>query len=144
MVQRMPDERRTAVGLGESPRDPTDDDGEQVHDDELIGTSETKHPQPDPRVRYSAPRISQRLPRLVQGPGIPNEGDVLAGRYRVERVLARTAHEVVLEASHLELAQRVLFRHLTPAASTSPEAVARFQRGARKAREMRSEHAERV
>ena len=144
MVQRMPDERRTAVGLGGSPRDPTDDDGEQVHDDELIGPSDTEHPQPDPQVRYSAPRISQRLPRLVQGPGVPNEGDVLVGRYRVERVLARTAHEVVLEASHLELGQRVLFRHLTAAARTSPEAVARFQRGARKAREMRSEHAERV
>lgn len=144
MVQRMPEERRTAVGLGGSGHDPTDEDGEQVHDHELIGPSDTEHPTPDPRMRYSAPRISQRLPRLVQGPGIPSEGDVLVGRYRVERVLARTAHEIVLEASHLELAQRVLLRHLTPVASTSPEAVARFQRGARKAREMRSEHAERV
>ena len=121
-----------------------DDEGEQVHEHELIGPSETEHPAPDPRPRYSAPRISQRLPRLMQGSDIPNEGDVLVGRYRVERVLGRTPQEVVLEASHLELAQRVLLRHLTAVASTSPEAVARFQRGARKAREMRSEHAERV
>jgi serine/threonine-protein kinase len=143
MVQRMPEERRTSMGLGGSP-DPADDDGEQVRDEELIGPSDTEHPMPDTSVRFSQPRISQRLPRLVQGPGIPNEGDILVGRYRVERVLARTAHEIVLEASHLDLGQRVLLRHLTMVASTSPEAVARFQRGARKAREMRSEHAERV
>jgi serine/threonine-protein kinase len=143
MVQRMPDDRRTSMGLGGS-SDPTDDDGEQVRDDELIGPSETEHPQPETSVRFAPPRISQRLPRLVQGPGVPNEGDVLVQRYRVERVVARTAHEIVLEASHLELGQRVLLRHLTTIASSSPEAVARFQRGARKAREMRSEHAERV
>jgi serine/threonine-protein kinase len=142
MVQRMSDERRTSMGLG-GPPDPSDDDGEQVRDDELIGPSDAEHQQPETSVRYS-PRISQRLPRLVQGPGIPNEGDVLVGRYRVERVVARTAHEVVIEASHLDLGQRVLLRHLTTIASSSPESVARFQRGARKAREMRSEHAERV
>ncbi len=131
------------MGLGGSP-DPADEDGEQVRDEELIGPSDTEHPMPDTSVRFSQPRISQRLPRLVQGPGVPNEGEILVGRYRVERVLARTAHEVVLEASHLDLGQRVLLRHLTLVASSSPEAVARFQRGARKAREMRSEHAERV
>src|SRR4029077_2933762 len=77
------------------------------------------------------------------GPGA-SEGDVLVGRYRVERVISRTPHEVVLEATHLDLGPRVLLRHLSTLASSSPEAVARFQRGARKAREMRSEHAERV
>jgi len=129
------------MGLG-NPPESHDEDGEQVNDDELIGASEPDHVRPEPR--YSSPRISQRLPRLVMGAGPGLEGEILVNRYRVERVVARTAHEVVLEASHLDLGQRVLLRHLTTLASTSPEAVARFQRGARKAREMRSEHAERV
>jgi len=129
------------MGLG-NPPEPRDDDGEQVSDEELLGPSESEHPRPEPRL--SSPRISQRLPRLVMAAGLGSEGDILVNRYRVERVVARTAHEVVLEASHLDLGQRVLLRHLTTLASTSPEAVARFQRGARKAREMRSEHAERV
>jgi serine/threonine-protein kinase len=62
----------------------------------------------------------------------------------VERVIASTTHEVVVHARHLELGQRVVLRFLTAAASASPEAIVRFQRGARKAREMRSEHGERV
>jgi eukaryotic-like serine/threonine-protein kinase len=140
MAQRTADERRTSMGLG-NPPDLNDEDGEQVHDEELMGPSDTEHPQPDPRL--SSPRISQRLPRLMMGGG-SSEGDILVNRYRVERVLSRSAHEVVIEASHLDLGQRVLLRHLSTLASTSPEAVARFQRGARKAREMRSEHAERV
>jgi serine/threonine protein kinase len=143
MVQRMADDRRTSMGLGGPHQELSDDDGEQVRDDELLGSAEAES-QPSPSVRLSAPRISQRMPRLATGAGVASEGDILVNRYRVERVISRSGHEVVLEASHLDLGQRVILRHLSPLASASPEAVARFQRGARKAREMRSEHAERV
>jgi eukaryotic-like serine/threonine-protein kinase len=131
MVYRMPQDD----GLGQNA-----DDGDVVGDDELL----TSQPDASPRFesRTSFPRLSQRVRRSL-GPGL-DTANVLVGRYQVERVVARTAHEVIVQAIHLELAQRVLVRYLTPEASASPEAVARFQRGARKAREMRSEHAERV
>ena len=139
----MTNERPPVANVG-GPHDFADDDGEEVTDEELMGTEEPSSHNTDVPQRFSVPRISQRMPRVSVGGGVANEGDILVGRYRVERVLARTQHEVVLEASHLDLGQRVLLRHLSPLASTSPEAVARFQRGAKKAREMRSEHAERV
>jgi serine/threonine-protein kinase len=71
-------------------------------------------------------------------------GDVLAGKYLVEQVAGRSGPEMVLVARHLELEQRVRIRYLLPDPSLSPDAIARFQRGARKARDMRSEHAERI
>jgi serine/threonine protein kinase len=140
MTQRIVDQRSTDVGLG-IPADSPDGEGTELNDDELMPQNEAETA---PRLRASLPRITQRPPRLSLVDGPASEGEILLGPYRVERVVARTAHEIVVEASHLHLRQRVILRHLTAAASASPEAVARFQRGARKAREMRSEHAERV
>jgi serine/threonine protein kinase len=142
MAQRIIEQRSTTVGLGVEPANFPDGEGEVVADDELMGPGESEPVSAAPGPRRSMPRISQRVPRLSLHGGA--EGEILVGRYRVERVVSRTPQEVVMEASHLDLGQRVLLRHLTALASTSPEAVARFQRGARKAREMRSEHAERV
>jgi serine/threonine-protein kinase len=141
MVQRMAEQRTTNLGLGHPP-DVSDEDGEHVHEDELFSGENASRPNAAPR--FSAPRLSPRLPRPSLRSDDPCEGQIVVNRYRVERVISRTPQEVVFEASHLELGQRVLLRHLSVLASTSPEAVARFQRGARKAREMRSEHAERV
>jgi len=141
MAERTADQRTNTVSLGSTPSAP-DDDVETVSDDELIAGAEDSAPSAAPR--FSSPRISQRLPRLSLPSDDLFEGQVLAHRYRVERVISRTSHELVIEAVHLELGQRVLLRRLSTQASTSPEAVARFQRGAKKAREMRSEHAERV
>jgi eukaryotic-like serine/threonine-protein kinase len=144
MAQRIFEQRPTTIGLGVERAEFPDEEGDDVADDELIGPSDPEASVP-PAPRHASPRISQRLPRLaLGGGGFPGEGEILVGRYRVERVVSRTAQEVVMEASHLDLGQRVLLRHLSALASTSPEAVARFQRGARKARELRSEHAERV
>lgn len=72
------------------------------------------------------------------------EGEILAGRYRVQQCLGRTGNEIVVIARHLELGQRVLVRYLSPLAMEIPEVVLSFQRAARKAFELRSEHAERV
>ncbi len=144
MAQRIIEQRATTIGLGVERAEFPDGEGDVVDDDELIGASDPEASVP-PAPRRSVPRISQRLPRPSIGAGgAASEGEILVGRYRVERVVSRTANELVVEASHLDLGQRVLLRHLSALASTSPEAVARFQRGARKARELRSEHAERV
>lgn len=110
------------------------EDGELVHDDELLSSQVDSGPPPEPMSLRS--RRTVRLGSRV--------GEILVGRYQVERSISRTPREIVLLARHLELGQRVVLRHLTLEATASLEAVQRFQRGARRAREMRSEHAERI
>ncbi|MFO7180346.1 MAG: protein kinase [Pseudomonadota bacterium] len=69
---------------------------------------------------------------------------MLAGKYRIERVLGEGGMGVVVAAYHLQLEERVAIKFLLPAALESPEAVARFTREARAAVKIRSEHVARV
>jgi serine/threonine protein kinase len=71
-------------------------------------------------------------------------GDLLAGKYRVERVLGAGGMGVVVEARHIELEQRVALKFLLPHAVTSSEATARFLREARAAVRIQGEHVARV
>lgn len=72
------------------------------------------------------------------------EGDVLAGKYRVESVLGRGGMGVVVAARHLQLDERVAIKFLLPAALKQPEAVTRFIREAKAAIRIKSEHVVRV
>jgi hypothetical protein len=72
------------------------------------------------------------------------EGEVLAGKYRIERVLGRGGMGVVVAAHHVQLAQRVALKFLLPEACANGEAVARFLREARAAVQIQSEHVARV
>jgi eukaryotic-like serine/threonine-protein kinase len=72
------------------------------------------------------------------------EGEVLAGKYRVERVLGVGGMGVVVAAYHLMLDRRVAVKFLLSEAQTNPEVVARFARGARAAVKIESEHVARV
>ena len=71
-------------------------------------------------------------------------GDVLGGRYRVERVIGSGGMGVVVAAHHLLLDERVALKFLRPDAVRDPEAVARFIREARAAVRIKSEHVARV
>lgn len=71
-------------------------------------------------------------------------GDVLVGKYRVERVLGAGGMGVVVAAMHLELQELVAVKFLHPEAIESPEAAARFLREARVAVKIRSENVARV
>ena len=71
-------------------------------------------------------------------------GDVLAGKYRVERVIGRGGMGVVVAARHLQLDERVAIKFLLPSALANEEAVARFDREARAAVKIKSEHVARV
>ncbi len=71
-------------------------------------------------------------------------GDVLAGKYRVEHVLGVGGMGVVVAAHHLQLDERVALKFLLPAALSNPEAVSRFEREARAAVKIKSEHVARV
>ncbi len=76
--------------------------------------------------------------------GVVEEGEVVAGKYRVERVLGVGGMGVVVAARHLQLDERVALKILTPAALASAEVVARFEREARAAVKIKSEHVARV
>ena len=72
------------------------------------------------------------------------EGDVLAGKYRVERVLGIGGMGIVVAATHLQLDQRVALKFLLPEALASKDIVERFAREARAAAKIESEHVARV
>src|SRR6188768_2820966 len=72
------------------------------------------------------------------------EGHVLAGKYRIERVLGRGGMGLVVAATHLQLGERVALKFLLPEALHNSEAVARFEREARAAVRIKSEHVARV
>ena len=79
------------------------------------------------------------------GPGSPvQEGDILAGRYRVERVLASGGMGVVVAATHIGLGQKVALKFLLPSVLSSQDAAARFDREARAAALLKSEHITRI
>jgi tRNA A-37 threonylcarbamoyl transferase component Bud32 len=71
-------------------------------------------------------------------------GQVLAGKYRVDRVLGRGGMGVVVEARHVQLEERVALKFLLPDYAQVPEASARFLREARAAVKIKSEHVARV
>jgi serine/threonine-protein kinase len=71
-------------------------------------------------------------------------GDVLAGKYRIERVLGAGGMGVVVAATHLQLDEPVAIKFLQPEALKDGGVVARFLREGRAAAKIRSEHVARV
>jgi serine/threonine protein kinase len=71
-------------------------------------------------------------------------GDILANKYRVDRVLGVGGMGVVVAAYHLQLEETVALKFLRPEALGDAEAVARFAREARAAVKIKSEHVARV
>jgi eukaryotic-like serine/threonine-protein kinase len=71
-------------------------------------------------------------------------GDVLAGKYRVDRILGVGGMGVVVAATHLQLDQRVALKFMLPQGLKLPALVERFAREARAAARLRSDHVARV
>jgi serine/threonine-protein kinase len=71
-------------------------------------------------------------------------GDVLAGKYHVERVLGAGGMGMVVAARHVQLDQNVAIKFLLPHMLANPEAVARFSREAKAAVRITNEHVARV
>jgi tRNA A-37 threonylcarbamoyl transferase component Bud32 len=80
----------------------------------------------------------------VVGNQTPQIGDVIAEKYRLEKVAGEGGMGVVYAAEHLVLKQRVAVKILLPGAATSAAAVERFSREARAAAKINSEHVARV
>jgi eukaryotic-like serine/threonine-protein kinase len=72
---------------------------------------------------------------------LPKSGDVVAGKYRIEKVIGRGGMGTVFAARHDELGQTVAIKMLHSAA---PTASARFQREAQISAQLLSEHTARV
>jgi serine/threonine-protein kinase len=71
-------------------------------------------------------------------------GAVLAGKYRVDRVLGQGGMGVVVQAMHLQLHQPVAMKFLLPEVLGSQQVVQRFLREAQAAVRLKSEHVARV
>jgi len=71
-------------------------------------------------------------------------GSQVVGRYRVVRILGAGGMGTVVEATHLQLAQRVAIKFLLPNLCSQRDAVTRFLREARATVQIESEHVARV
>ncbi len=80
----------------------------------------------------------------VQVSGIAAVGDVLAGKYRVNKILGIGGMGMVVAATHLELDQRVAIKFMLPGSHESAETSARFLREAKAAGRLNSDHVCRV
>jgi serine/threonine-protein kinase len=72
------------------------------------------------------------------------QGDLLAGKFRVERVLGAGGMGVVVEATHVTLKDRVALKFLRAARFADETTIARFLREAQAAAKIKSPHVARV
>jgi serine/threonine-protein kinase len=114
-------------------------DHELVMEDDLLQDGESA-PTPDRVHSQSRERGYQEMPEQRWQ---VRAGDVLAGRYCVERLHARGVSGVTVDAQHLQLGQRVALK-CSLADARFPDNSARFLRGARLAAQFRNEHVARV
>src|ERR1019366_5384072 len=91
-----------------------------------------------------------RKPRMNGSESLPPgsipvaTGDVLAGKYRVDRILGVGGMGVVVAATHLQLDQKVALKFMLPLGLAQPELIERFSREARAAVRLKSDHVARV
>jgi serine/threonine-protein kinase len=72
------------------------------------------------------------------------EGDILAGKYRVEQVLGQGGMGVVVAATHVVLQNKVALKFLLPSVAKHKQTAARFLREAQAAVKIKSPHVARV
>ncbi len=71
---------------------------------------------------------------------IANVGDVLAGKFRVDRILGIGGMGMVVLATNIDLEQQVAIKFMLPQAMENAEAAARFMREARAAARLTNDH----
>jgi len=81
----------------------------------------------------SSPSLAQVTPPVLPG-------EVLADKYRVERVLGAGGMGFVVAARNVHLGKRVAIKMMLPSAAGVEKAVERFEREARAAAQLKSEH----
>jgi len=81
---------------------------------------------------------------MARGKDVIKQGDVLGGKYRVERVIGQGGMGVVVAARHTELQQRVALKLVPADQLHDKELVERFMREARAAARLKSDHSVKV
>jgi serine/threonine-protein kinase len=71
-------------------------------------------------------------------------GDIIAGKFQVERIIGQGGMGFVIAATHIHLGQRVALKFLLPEQSSDRTIVERFLREARSSAQLRDEHICRV
>ncbi len=89
----------------------------------------------------SAPRSLWIVP---DEPSFPAEGEILAGRYQVEKIIARGGMGIVVAAKHIQLGQRVAIKVLFHQSGNAAQSVARFLTEAKASALLKSEHVVKV
>jgi eukaryotic-like serine/threonine-protein kinase len=110
--------------------------------------SERNAAEPRPLLRRLDPAMAATTPIGASALGPPaspvQPGEILAGKFEVERVLGAGGMGIVVAARHTQLDQRVALKFLLPVACEVPGAVARFLREGKAAARITSEHVARV
>ncbi|WP_437995059.1 serine/threonine-protein kinase [Sorangium sp. So ce185] len=88
--------------------------------------------------------MTSTAPTHDEAEGLVRQGQVIAGKYRVERVIGVGGMGVVVAATHLQLEEQVAIKLLLPSAAHSRTLAERFVREARAAVKVKSEHVARV
>ena len=88
----------------------------------------------------SEPQRSGSMPvmRLKGTPFAP--GEVVGGRYRIERIVAEGGMGIIVAAYHLELEEQVAIKFLKEEFASKPEIVGRFAREAKAAARIKCEY----
>jgi len=76
--------------------------------------------------------------------GTPAVGEMVAGKYRIDRVLGRGGMGLVMAATHVQLQQRVALKFLRADMLENAQVVARFTREAQAAARIQGPHVARV
>jgi serine/threonine-protein kinase len=76
--------------------------------------------------------------------GVPKPGEVLLGKYRVDKVLGAGGMGVVVAATHLGLDEKVAIKFLLSDVARNPDNVQRFSREARAAAKIKNDHVTKV
>jgi serine/threonine-protein kinase len=79
------------------------------------------------------------LPTLPREEDVP-EGEILAGRYRVERVMGAGGMGIVVQVTHVENGGRYALKFLRPSVARDSAAATRFLREAKAGRRIASPH----
>ena len=111
-------------------------------DDRLTGPVWPRSPRSDYGTRFGT--VGVLIGDATMNAPNSMEGQVLVGKYRVERVLGQGGMGIVLAARHIHLEERVAVKLMLAEAAFSGEAVARFLREARAAARLESAHVARV
>jgi len=76
--------------------------------------------------------------------GVPDPGDIIVERYRVDSILGVGGMGCVVAATHLTLDTKVAVKFLLAKAAKNPKNITRFQREAQAAAKIKSDHVAKV